>query len=296
MLPNTIVLGSAKCATSSLHHYLGQHPEVHMSRKKECHYFCHEEIDGSLYKPRHRPICNLQDYEAQFEDGKDAKCRGESSPMYLFYESSAKNISELVSDAKLIAVLRNPVDRAFSAYVHAVRDELETLSFEDAILAEKERTASGKFTPLQAYVEFGQYCQKLRPFFEHFDKDQLLVLSYDEIKRDIKLTLRKICMFMGIDQDFEFDVRPRLNRSGVPHRRWIQRMVMRASRDEFPFQFVKKPFTNSAWIRVVKGIEFWNYEKLVITNEQRAFAQEFFEDDARKLSTEMGINFHKDWF
>lgn len=266
-----------------------------MSRKKECHYFCHEDIDESLYKPRHRPIADLSEYKSQFDAGKDAKCRGESSPMYLFYESTAERIGELIDDVKLIAVLRNPVDRAFSAYVHAVRDELEDLSFEDAILAEEERSASGTITPLQAYVEFGQYCRKLRPFFERFDREQLLILSYDELKQDIKPVLKKACEFMGIDKDYEFDVRPKLNRSGVPKRRWVQRMVMRASRSEFPFQYVKKPFTNSAWIRLVKGIEFWNYEKLKITDKQREFAKPFFKEDMRMLSTELGVDFCNDW-
>ena len=215
--------------------------------------------------------------------------------MYLYYTNAASRIHTTIPDCKLIAVLRNPVDRAFSAYVHAVRDGLEPLTFEAAIDSERQRMNSGQFTPLQAYVECGLYSQKLAPFMELFDRNQILLIAYDEIKQDLSGVLKKACRFLDVGEDFEFNIKPKLNRSGVPRRKWLHRLTQNAARDKFPFQYLKKPFTNDGWVRLVKGIEFWNYEKLKLTPDQRRWLMPRFVEDINRLSSETGIDFLSMW-
>ncbi|TWU44335.1 hypothetical protein Q31b_18710 [Novipirellula aureliae] len=125
VLPNVLILGSAKCATTLLHFYMSQHPDVFMAAKKECHH----DVPPELYEEKYRPVDSLDDYKAMFAGTEGFKVRGESSPMYLFYESTAERVASLIPDAKLIAVLRNPADRTYSAYLHAVRDGIEDLDF-----------------------------------------------------------------------------------------------------------------------------------------------------------------------
>ncbi|WP_390622159.1 sulfotransferase family protein [Roseiconus lacunae] len=266
-----------------------------MSSKKECHYFCFQDIDTSLYEKRYWPVATLEDYRAQFEPIGDENALGESSPMYMYYPGVAERIDSILPDVKLLAVLRNPIDRAYSAYVHAVRDELEPLSFEDALRAEPQRVARGSITPLQAYSECGQYFEKLTPFFERFSQDQIYVIDFDDFRTNPSLVLRQVCNFLSVDPGFQFDVKPRLNRSGVPRKRWIHRLALYASRDGFPFQFVKRPFTNSAWVRLVKGVEYWNYRHLKITAEEREAASHYYIEDTRKLSELLGRNYSRQW-
>ena len=294
-LPNLLIIGSAKCATSSLHYYLNEHPDVAMSRKKECHYFCHQDIDEQLYEPRYRPIETLEEYSGFFEGFEDLAVRGESSPMYLYYTESARRIAELIPDCTLVAVLRNPARRAFSAYTHAVRDELEPLSFREAVNCETHRMESGKFTPLQAYVDCGMYANKLAPFFERFGREQIKILLYEDLQDQMELKLKELCQLLKIDDTFQFNIQPKLNRSGVPKRRWLHRLTQAAARDHSIFRIIKKPFTNHSWVRTVKGIEYWNYQRLRMSDEDHDWMLAKFTEDMSNLSDLLGRDMFKVW-
>ena len=266
-----------------------------MSRKKECHYFCHQDIDLQLFERKFWPVRSLEDYQNFFHEDGITKVWGESSPMYLYYTQAAQRILDKIPECRMIAVLRDPVDRAFSAYTHAVRDELEPLPFLDAISAEDQRLEEGSITPLQAYVECGKYGEKLAPYFERFSRDQILVIPYSEVRRCLPSVLRQVCKFLGVDQDYQFEIKPRLNRSGVPKRRWIQRMVQSACDDAFPYNIIKRPFTNHAWIRTVKGIEFWNYRLMKLDEADRMEVLPMFREDARKLDLLLGSTYSDEW-
>jgi len=283
-LPNFLILGSAKCATTSIHYYLNQHPEIFMTGKKECHFFCAPEIDDRHYQPQYQPIRKRGEYESLFKDVGASRVLGESSPMYLFYPQAAERIREAIPNAKLLAILRNPADRAFSAYLHAVRDGLESLPFEEALEAEPERMRSGQYSATHAYGEFGFYFEKLRPYYDRFSRDQIKVLLYEQVNGNMQESLRDLCEFLNVSADFSFDTRPRLNVSGVPKKRWIQRFAEELGKDSWWVNIVKKPFTNSAWVRTVKTLQYSNYKKPTLSAEARTRVLERYREDMDKLS------------
>ena len=143
-LPNFLIVGAAKSGTSSLHQYLLQHPDIFMPTFNEEGLSLKEPqflIKSKVEKRLHFGIWEWKEYLSIFEDVEEQKVIGEASVFYLYYyEEAIKNIkSRLGNDVKIIILLRNPVDRAFSAFLHVSKSVKESLSFEDALAQEEGR-------------------------------------------------------------------------------------------------------------------------------------------------------------
>ena len=138
-LPDFVVIGAARCATTSLYEYLRQHPQVFMSPEKETDYFSLGDLPQDEVPPgasRYRARTRAE-YEAQFALAGDARAVGEASPTYLFYSRSADRMGRVIPDAKLICVLRDPVERAYSHWALARRSGFEPLAdFEAGVAAD----------------------------------------------------------------------------------------------------------------------------------------------------------------
>ncbi|HWL71884.1 MAG TPA: sulfotransferase [Geminicoccus sp.] len=232
MMANLFIIGAAKAGTTALHQYLGQHPAILMSPVKEPNYFAFpqglpafagpESPDGSSFiRDRLRretyglSVLDRASYERLFIQGRDRKLRGESSAAYLYFPGCAERIHAAVPDARIIAILREPVDRAFSKYRQMRRDRVEPLtSFTAAIAAEPERQRAG-WAPTWLYLDRGRYHRQLQPFFARFDRRQIHVLLYDDLRADPPGTLRGIFTFLGVDPDVPIDMGEAHNRSGV---------------------------------------------------------------------------------
>jgi len=145
--PNFIVVGAAKSGTTSLFHYLNQHPDVFIPDKKECRFF--SQMPGGFKGPgdehvNETIIRTYSEYLELFKEAKSETALGDVSPDYMFYyQNSIKNIKETLGQVKIIIVLRNPVFRAFSQYMHFRRDGRENLSFEEALTQEESRQNQG---------------------------------------------------------------------------------------------------------------------------------------------------------
>ena len=152
-IPNFIVLGAAKAGTTALYHYLGQHPEVCMSRTKETNFLALKDDPLDFRGPGDRDyitrfsVTTLDGYRDQFRGCGAKPAIGEASPLYLYSPKAPGLIGEVVPDAKLIVILRNPIDRAYSAFLHLVRDGRETvLDFGEALRLEDERSGTAGST------------------------------------------------------------------------------------------------------------------------------------------------------
>ncbi|EPZ44556.1 hypothetical protein N007_10785 [Alicyclobacillus acidoterrestris ATCC 49025] len=147
LLPNFLVIGAAKAGTTALYRYLSQHPEVFMPSIKEPNYFALANREVRFQGPgddrtNRSSITRFADYQALFDEADGYQAVGEASPMYLYTADAANRIHDLIPNVKLIVILRDPVERAHSAYLHLRRDEREPLAnFADAIAAEEERIA-----------------------------------------------------------------------------------------------------------------------------------------------------------
>ena len=196
-LPNLLIVGAAKSGTTSLHNYLNQHPDIFMCSPKEPHFLINNEIGQQRIR---QGIRSLKDYVSLFSEKSHLKYRGESSVMYLsFPEFTTKNIQYyLEDDIKIIIMLRNPVERAFSGYQHVKRyNVMETLSFEDALNICEERYNDIKnLTPASRYLELGNYYKQVKFFKENFDN--IHVVIYDDYKRAFNSELNKIFDYLQV--------------------------------------------------------------------------------------------------
>lgn len=198
VLPNLFIPGAAKSATSSLHEYLEQHPQIFMSRVKEPHFFSNNlNFQGDISE-------NLQVYTHLFDDGKDCLYRGESSTGYMVFPLVAERIKKITLDPHLIFILRNPIDRAYSHYWWLRGRGYEPRTFEEAFLADMHETPNPEnrikgIGWYRYYFAFGKYGAYLRTFMEIFGRDRIFIITTEDLKRNLSQTLDTCFGFLGLE-------------------------------------------------------------------------------------------------
>lgn len=200
--PNLLIVGAAKSGTTSLYNYLSKHPDIFMSVNKEPHFLINKEI-GSTRIPN--GINDLEEYTELFKNGSSFKYRGEASAMYLqFPDISIKNIRKYLSPkTKILIMLRNPIDRAFSGYHHVRRfNKIENLNFEEAInVCEDRYVRNLNITPASRYLNIGLYSKKVSKYLNEF-KENVHIIIYDDFISDANNELLKVYDFLSI-KDFK---------------------------------------------------------------------------------------------
>lgn len=217
-LPNFIIVGAAKCGTTSLCHYLNQHPEIFISPNKEPRFFAPEfytqYTNGPVRRGSLRPKMSWQEYQSLFKRVKNEKAIGEASTEYLFLSQVPSRIKSTLPDVKLISILRDPSDRAFSAYCYQLRDGCENLSFAEALDDEARRTQEN-WRPGWLYQQVGLYYKQLYRYTSIFEAQQFKVYFYEELDRQPIKTLQNIFNFLEVSPDFVPNL-ARKNVSAVP--------------------------------------------------------------------------------
>lgn len=200
--PDFLIVGVMKGGTTSLFRYLSKHPQVLPPFRKEIKYFDCNYFKGKHWYQAHFPL------KKKFRDG--SKLTGEATPYYIFHPEAPERIVELLPDAKIIILLRNPVDRAYSHYQHMVRVGREPLSFEEAIIAESERlTGEAKmisedphyptYRHLQySYLGRGEYLQQIKLWHRLFPKEQIMILKSEDLYKATSETVKRAQGFLGI--------------------------------------------------------------------------------------------------
>jgi hypothetical protein len=227
-LPNFLIIGVGKSGTTSLYHYLGQHPEIGMSRLKEPKFLLYEghrrsPIPGK--NPRFQ-VTTVEAYAALFSDCEDRPARGDVTPTYIVYpEQTIYGIRKYVPDARMIAVFRQPVDRAYSNYLMHVRNGNEPLaSFPEALRAEAAGRARTDGRP-RSYLGRGFYWERTKKFLQAFPRDRFLFLLYDDLVKDPALFLQSIFRFLGVRDSFDPDLQKRHNVGAWPRSRLANRFL-----------------------------------------------------------------------
>lgn len=232
--PNFFVIGAGRSGTTSLYNYLKQHPDVFMSPIKETNFFVYEgkaarsRFMGELEKKDHFPVVTIEDYLALFRGASGKRAIGEASPLYLHSPQAVKRIKQFAPEAKLIAVLRHPVERAYSSYYMHVRERREPRAFEEAIRQEQEGGENlSLMLPQSRYLRFGLYSQYLSPYFEVFGRTHLAVHLFDDLKADPQGLMRKLFRFLNVADDFVPDTSHQYNAGGVASNRFWQTLLMK---------------------------------------------------------------------
>jgi len=281
-LPNLLIVGAAKSGTTSLHNYLNQHPSVFMCSPKEPHFLINNEI-GEQRIPK--GVLNVEDYKFLFKGASAMKYRGESSVMYLsFPEFAIKNINKYLSkNVKIIIMLRNPVERAYSGYQHVKRYNLmESLSFEKALDQSENRYQNiSNMTPASRYLELGMYFEQVKIFIEEFD--DVHVIIYDDYKNDFNSEIDNVFKFLDLDA-FKVNADEKHMVGGWEWKNdWIKSLIMKktafktALKFLLPFKSLKKIIRENLHKRNTNKIE-------KINPETEKWLKEYYKSDIEKLS------------
>lgn len=230
MLPNFLIIGAQKSGTTSLYYYLNQHPEVFMSPVKETHFFDYgggKRMDVGPGRVPGPAVTSMEQYEGLFDGVRAEKAVGEATPTYLYLPESPGLIGRHVPGAKLVAILRDPVDRAYSAYQHAVRNGREPLRDFAAALAEEDKRVREGWHPIFHYKTRGFYHAQLSRYADALAEGRLRVYLYDDLRADQFGLMRDLFHFVGVDETFTPDTSTRYNISGVPRNRTVGMLAKR---------------------------------------------------------------------
>ena len=207
-LPDFVIIGAHKSGTSSLYSFLTKHTAITSGVRKEIHYFSVGHNLGEMWYRAHFPT-NLSKRRFYQKTGQKL-LSGEASADYYFYPTVPSRMKNVLPNVKLIMILRNPVDRAYSHYHHMLKKKWETLSFEKAIEMEEERCAGERekiikdphFIPkhfrAHAYLVQGIYADQLEDWFKHYSKRQFLILTTEDFRKNPQQTLNQVFDFLEL--------------------------------------------------------------------------------------------------
>ena len=208
LLPDFIIIGAQRSGTTSLYRYLSGHPHVRPATRKEVHFFDVNFHRGTKWYQSNFPSIVHKAYVRRLY-GRDI-VTGEASPYYIFHPHAARRAQRVVPRVKLIVLLRNPVDRAYSHYHLCVHRGIEPLPFEEAIDREQERLHGelGKMLEDEFYYSFrhqnysylsrGIYVDQLRAWLESFPRDQFLILRSEDLFQEPGITYERALRFLGL--------------------------------------------------------------------------------------------------
>lgn len=208
--PEIFLVGAPKCGTTSIFNFFNQHPEIFVPNIKEPHYFSTPEVANNFYNVK--LVSDPAEYVGLYASCEKGLKRADCSPSYLSYSKACSRIYEVNPDAKILAILRDPIKRAISHYLMDVRfgvqnvDLIECLNFPD-------------LHPMsyREYVTNGLYSSQIQNYLDLFPKKNVMVLIFDDLEKDTESTMRKIFEFLEVDPFVFIDYRKRAN-TGAQHR------------------------------------------------------------------------------
>jgi hypothetical protein len=285
-LPNFLIIGAAKSGTTAVHAYINQHPDIFMSDPKELRFFSYTGLPpkGLPDVYIHQGVTKLEEYQLCFQNVADEKIVGEASPMYLYTPGTAERIKQVIPDVKMLAILRNPIDRAFSAYMHAIRDWIEPAgSFKEALQFEQERINAG-WGMLWHYTNAGFYFKQLTRYYLVFNSDQIKVVLYDDLVNDVSALLVDIFAFLEIDTTFKPDITAHPNVSGFPKSQNYHKFLYQLFMKDNPIKrlsrhIVPKSMRQKSMIQ----LRSMNLEKRAMPLEIRRQLIQLYYDDIKNL-------------
>lgn len=305
-LPNFFVVGAPKAGTTALYHYLRQHPDVYMSPIKEPGFFADElrpERVSAAWRQhmarqaqalqaffddamRGRPpggvVAEWTQYLRLFAPARDDQAIGEASAAYLWSRTAAGGIAARVPGARIIMVLRNPIERALSQHLQRVSEDRARLSFGETIRQSAEAQANGAEQGRGPdLLAFGAYAAQVERFLDRFPRERIRIYLYEEFSRDPALVLRDIFALLRVREDVAIDVSARYMEAKVPRFPRLERRLLRPLARRAP---AGPPFVR----RLIRRLRFVPRDRLGMAASDRRFLREFYADDVRRLSASIG--------
>ena len=279
------IVGAPKAGTTSLYHYLNEHLEVEMSSQKEPDYFSDYALhEQGMYYGKNR-IDNINKYHGLFTPNA-VKLRGEASVSYLFYNDVPQKIKDYNQKSKIIIILRNPIDRAFSHYLMDYRLGLVSESFEDIINKKSKHKNAHLF--YQQYIQVSEYAPQIKRYLNVFKRENILFIDYEDFKNDVAEVVNNVYLFLGVNDDFQPNLNKKHNTYTMPKNGIIRYIYSFVSFRNFLTSIFSKGLVKS-----IRNRLFINYRKPKLSNANREFLNEFFKEDIKELNALLNKDFTK---
>jgi hypothetical protein len=293
-MPNFLIIGAMKAGTTALYSYLKQHPEIYMSPVKEPNFFAFESERLNFSAPQDKKginrtsITSIDSYRALFLGVTSEKAIGEASHWYLYSPKAPGRIQHHVPKMKLIVVLRDPVERAYSQFLHFIRDGQEPLTDFARALQEEETRIRNNWA-FGRYASRGFYHAQLIRYFDAFDRSQIKIYLYEDFRDDPNGVLPDTFRFLGVNEAFvpEMSVRP--NVSGVPNNRALHALLTKPER----IKAILKPYLSPKVLRFARALRDRNLAKPQLAQEERRQMVEVYREDILQLQDLIGRDLSK---
>ncbi len=311
--PNFFVIGVAKGGTTSLHRYLGQHPEVYLTPIKETNHYALADINEAYLDPVYRRdiqinldryvkngmkqqvhIAHVKEprhYQALYSQVTSETAIGEISNSYIISPNAVQTIQREHPEARLIVMLRNPVLRAWSHYLMNIREGKTTQKdFITECLVDAESTHTGWGINHQ-YLSLGAYASQMQRVLEVFDQRQVKWMLYEDFAAKTSHSLAELSTFLGINPSFEFDLSQRSNQAGVPVNATVNKALIQSG-----VLHGLKSLASPKQREWAKQLLYRGGKSLPkMTSKELAFLEQHYRDDVRQLSDLLDFNFNAYW-
>lgn len=289
--PNFIIAGFPKCGTTSLHHYLSEHPQIFMPSQKELHFFTYEILSKLKNGPKDGPVKKTQIQDSKkyldfYRNVKNEIAVGDASPSYINYPNQFLKIKEYLEDPKFIIVLRDPINRAYSNYLHLKREQRETLTFKEAVNRENKRIKD-KYSDFWYYKFNSTYYDKILKAKETFK--EVLIITSEELNENHEATMKKVYKFLDVDCNFITKRKSnRFNKGGYYKKNLFTKIIFQPSKFKNLIKKFIKP-TPSLKILLARVASVFRAKTEEIDEETVLYLTKHFKEEVKKLKS-LNIN------
>lgn len=282
-LPGFLIVGAAKSGTTSLHNYLKDHPDVFLPESKELRFLsC---MPGNYKGPGDKSVnesllSDINEYSTKYQFKLNGQISGDISPDYLYFHKNtiASVESFFYEEPKIIIILRNPIDRAFSQYTHFLRDGREKKSFQDALLSCEQRSRD-EWEWAWNYLDVGLYSEQVEAYQNRFKN--VKVYLFDDLISDTKCLLHDLLDFLEVDSTYlPSNLTEKYNISGIPKSRLLHLFLHRQNIFK---TFLKYLVPASLRHYAITRLNSKNLTKVKMREQDRNYLRAFYADDIKKL-------------
>ncbi len=310
--PNFFLVGAAKAGSTSVAHYLGEHPQIYLSPIKEPNYFSRADINPNHFRELLKKriamfdedkyfttseftslhaayLTNEQHYKMLFQKADGDLVTGEASVSYLWSPTAPQEIYNANPNAKIIMVLRNPIDRAFSHYLMDLRVNFTKLSFLDALKKDLESPYK-TWNANSKYIELGLYSEQIKRYLAIFPNQNVKIIMFDTLKKNTKQEMINLFEFLNVDSGFAPDYNKKYNESYLYKNEFVNAVSRNAKLSHFLRSILNENIKNKIrhLITTKKAIP-------TITADERNYLGTFFKEDIAKIEILLQTNL-SDWY
>ncbi|MDN5870839.1 MAG: sulfotransferase [Nitrococcus sp.] len=276
-LPGFFVVGAAKAGTTSLYAYLRRVPAVFMPDVKEPHFFSPSALGSN---GAHGKVSDWRDYLAIFSGARDKEIIGEASPSYLWDDQSPLLIRSRLPESKIIILLRDPIERAFSHYLADVRLGWQKLPFHQALQADLDYPRK-QWGQSHLYLELGCYVEQISRYFRNFGRENVKVVLFDDLKEEPMTCLTGICSFLGVNPLAPLPARSETHNAAAVPRGHIGRLLIGSS----ALRRAAQALIPSQVRALCRDHLLLTASKPQMESQARAFLKGYYKEETQKLQT-----------